>query len=199
MEHERDMFFQTRSNIGYHFANRDEGLTLSGGDGFNWSIGIADGTAGNGDDYRISAHGDMDLGGGIAAGLTYTSSADAQGNDGDTIIIDLSYSTDAFSIVAEMAQVGEDGGAFTGATDGSAIAAPTTAFDPDSSPFAVSATFPLGGESSIGVRFQDGDDALESETIDVAYNYGMWGFQYTMLENNLVDTDTITVGLQVGF
>lgn len=199
MEHERDMFFQTRSNVGYHFANREEGLTLSGGDGFNWSIGVADGTDAGGDEYRISAHADMDFGGGIAGGVTYTSATDAAGVDGDTIIIDLSYSADAFSIVAEMAQVGDDAGAFTGATDGSAIAAPTTAFDADSSPFAVSATFPLGGESSIGVRYQDGDDAAESETIDVAYNYGMWGFQYTMFENNAGDTDTILVGLQVGF
>jgi len=198
MEHERDMFFQTRSNIGYHFANRDEGLTLSGGDGFNWSIGIADGTDFGGDEYRISAHGDMDFGGGIAAGVTYTAANDGA-VDGDTLIIDLSYTADAFSIVAEMAQVGEDDGAFTGATDGSAIAGPLTAFDADSSPFAVSATFPLGGESSIGVRFQDGDDAAETETTDVAYNYGMWGFQYTHLENNALDTDFFLVGLQVGF
>ena len=196
---ERDMFFQTRSNIGYHYVNREEGLTLSGGDGFNWSVGLADGTDAGGDEYRISAHADMDFGGGIAGGLTFTSATDGAGVDGDALIIDLSYSADAFSIVAEMAQIGDDDGAFTGATDGSALATPTTAFNADSSPIAISATFPLGGESSIGVRMQDGDDANSTETIDVAYNYGMWGIQYTTIDSDVVDTDFIIVGLQVGF
>jgi hypothetical protein len=197
MEHERDMFFQTRSNIGYHYANRDEGLTLSGGDGFNWSIGIADGTDLGGDEYRISAHGDMDFGGGIAGGVTFTSATDNNGIDGDALIIDLSYSSDAFTVVAEMAQIGEDDGAFTGATDGSALAIPQATFAPDTSPYAVTATFPLGGESSIGVRYQDSDNAVFDTQTEVAYNYGNWGVQYT--KNDGLDIDGIIVGLQVGF
>jgi hypothetical protein len=197
MEHERDMFFQTRSNIGYHYANRDEGLTLSGGDGFNWSIGIADGTDLSGDEYRISAHADMDFGGGIAGGVTFTSATDNNGIDGDALIIDLSYSSDAFTVVAEMAQIGEDDGAFTGATDGSALAIPQATFAPDTSPYAVTATFPLGGESSIGVRYQDSDNAVFDTQMEVAYNYGNWGVQYT--KNDGLDIDGIIVGLQVGF
>jgi hypothetical protein len=197
MEHERDMFFQTRSNIGYHYANRDEGLTLSGGDGFNWSIGIADGTDLGGDEYRISAHADMDFGGGIAGGVTFTSATDNNGIDGDALIIDLSYSSDAFTVVAEMAQIGEDDGAFTGATDGSALAIPQATFAPDTSPYAVTATFPLGGESSIGVRYQDSDNAVFDTQTEVAYNYGNWGVQYT--KNDGLDIDGIIVGLQVGF
>jgi hypothetical protein len=197
MEHERDMFFQTRSNIGYHYANRDEGLTLSGGDGFNWSIGIADGTDLGSDEYRISAHADMDFGGGIAGGVTFTSATDNNGIDGDALIIDLSYSSDAFTVVAEMAQIGEDDGAFTGATDGSALAIPQATFAPDTSPYAVTATFPLGGESSIGVRYQDSDNAVFDTQTEVAYNYGNWGVQYT--KNDGLDIDGIIVGLQVGF
>jgi len=197
MEHERDMFFQTRSNIGYHYVNRDEGLTLSGGDGFNWSIGIADGTDLGGDEYRISAHADMDFGGGIAGGVTFTSATDNNGIDGDALIIDLSYSSDAFTVVAEMAQIGEDDGAFTGATDGSALAIPQATFAPDTSPYAVTATFPLGGESSIGVRYQDSDNAVFDTQTEVAYNYGNWGVQYT--KNDGLDIDGIIVGLQVGF
>ena len=197
MEHERDMFFQTRSNIGYHYVNRDEGLTLSGGDGFNWSIGIADGTDLGGDEYRISAHADMDFGGGIAGGVTFTSATDNNGIDGDALIIDLSYSSDAFTVVAEMAQIGEDDGAFTGATDGSALAIPQATFAPDTSPYAVTATFPLGGESSIGVRYQDSDNAVFDTQMEVAYNYGNWGVQYT--KNDGLDIDGIIVGLQVGF
>jgi hypothetical protein len=197
MEHERDMFFQTRSNIGYHYANRDEGLTLSGGDGFNWSIGIADGTDLSGDEYRISVYADMDFGGGIAGGVTFTSATDNNGIDGDALIIDLSYSSDAFTVVAEMAQIGEDDGAFTGATDGSALAIPQATFLPDTSPYAVTATFPLGGESSIGVRYQDSDNAVFDTQTEVAYNYGNWGVQYT--KNDGLDIDGIIVGLQVGF
>jgi hypothetical protein len=202
MEHERDMFFQTRSDIGYHYVNRDEGLTLSGGDGFNWSIGVADGTDAGSDEYRISAHGDMEFGGGISAGVTYTSATDAAGNDGDAIIVDVAWAMDALSIGVEFAQVGEDGGAFTttGAQfDGSALAGPNAFFDNDSSPMAIAVTYDLGGESSIGVRLQDNDDAAETEAVDIAYNIGMWGVQYSMFENAAGDTDTIIVGLQVGF
>ncbi len=201
MEHERDMFFQTRSDIGYHYVNRDEGLTLSGGDGFNWSIGIADGTDFGGDEYRISAHGDMDFGGGISAGVTYTSATDAAGNDGDALIVDVAWAMDALSIGVELAQVGEDGGAFTaaGQFDGSALAQPNAIFDNDTSPMAIAVTYDLGGESAIGVRMQDNDDAAETESVDVAYNWGMWGVQYSMLDTAAGDTDTIIVGLQVGF
>ena len=201
MEHERDMFFQTRSDIGYHYVNRDEGLTLSGGDGFNWSIGVADGTDFGGDEYRISAHGDMDFGGGISAGVTYTSATDAAGNDGDALIVDVAWAMDALSIGVELAQVGEDGGAFTaaGQFDGSALAGPNDFFDNDSSPMAIAVTYDLGGESAIGVRMQDNDDAAETEAVDIAYNWGMWGVQYSMLDTAAGDTDTIIVGLQVGF
>jgi hypothetical protein len=196
MEHERDMFFQTRSNIGYHFASRDEGLTLSGGEGFNWSIGIADGSDGNTDEYRMSAHGDMDFGGGMSGGITFTSDG---ANDGETIIVDFAYAAEAFTVGVEFASVGEDGGAFTGATDGSVLAAPTAEFGTDSSPYAVAATFPLGGESAIGLRYQDSDSDAGGTTVDIAYNYGMWGFQYTTSDGDANDGDAITVGLQVGF
>jgi hypothetical protein len=61
----------------------------------------------------------------------------------------------------------------------------------------VTATFPLGGESSIGVRYQDSDNAVFDTQTEVAYNYGNWGVQYT--KNDGLDIDGIIVGLQVGF
>jgi hypothetical protein len=207
MQHERDMFFQTRSNIGYHFVNRDEGITLSGGDGFNWSIGIADGddTGADTSDYRMSAHADMNFGGGIAAGITYTSTDNGAGAEGDSLIIDLSYTMDALSISFEMAEVNDSGGFTTDGTvfDGSdadwAVPTNTSTFDADSSPMSIAVTYNLGGESSIGLRIQDNDDAAETEAMDVAYNYGMYGIQYSSWESTTTDSDRILIGLQVGF
>jgi hypothetical protein len=115
--------------------------------------------------------------------------------------VDVAWAMDALSIGVEFAQIGEDGGAFTaaGQFDGSALAGPNAFFDNDSSPMAIAVTYDLGGESSIGVRLQDNDDAAETEAVDIAYNIGMWGVQYSMFENAAGDTDTIIVGLQVGF
>ena len=196
MQHERDMFFQTRSDIGYHYAQRDEGITLSGGDGFNWSVGLADGTDADTDEYRFSAHADMDFGSGLTGGLTYTQDG---ATDGDALIVDLAYSMDTLSIGVEFVSLGEDGIANTGATDGSALAGPNAVFDADSSPMAITVTYGLGGDSAIGIRMQDNDDAAETEAIDIAYNWGMWGAQYSTVDNAGGDTDRILVGLQVGF
>ena len=62
---------------------------------------------------------------------------------------------------------------------------------------AIAVTYDLGGESAIGVRMQDNDDVAETESLDIAYNRGM--AQYSMLDTAAGDTDTIIVGLQVGF
>jgi hypothetical protein len=204
MEHERDMFFQTRSNIGYHYVNRDEGVSISGEGNVNWSVGISDGFDGTADEYRINAHAGMDFGGGFSAGISYTQDGF---QDGDAIIVDLAYASDAFNVGLEFLSM-NDGGAFTAAsdlatffkTDGSAVAQPTALFlDPDAAPFAVNATIPLGGESHIGVRFQDSDIDAFGETIDVAYKMGNWTAQYTTVDGDAIDSDFIIVGLQVGF
>lgn len=193
---EQDMFFETRSNIGGSFAGRDEGVNLSGGDGFNWGVGIADGSDGNADEYRMSAHGDMDFGGGMAAGVSYTSDGFSEGS---TIVVDFSYAAESFNLGVEFADVSEDGGAFTGG-DGSALATAADALGADSSPWAVAATMPLGGDSSIGIRYQDADTANGDTSIDVCYNYGNWSFQYTMTDDDTdTGTDTLLAGLQVGF
>jgi hypothetical protein len=198
MEHERDMFFQTRSNIGYHFATRDEGVQLSGNSGFNWSIGIADGTDGNNDEYRMSLHADMDFGGGLTGGATLTSDGDSEG---ETLIIDLGYTMDAISVSAEMAQVGEDGGAFTGNGDGSVFGEASAAFEGDSSPWAVAATYALGGDSHIGIRLQDADTEAGDSSIDIAYHWQSWNIQYSTYDNDNDDAqeDMLIVGVQVGF
>ena len=192
------------SDIGYHFATRDEGVQLSGAAGFNWSVGIADGGDGDADEYRMSVHGDMDFGGGLTGGLTFTSGTDGLGIEGDTLIIDLGYTMDAISVHAEMAQVGDDGGAFTGNGDGSIFGAAISQFEGDSSPYAVAVTYDLGGESSIGIRIQDSDDEAGRTQTDIGYNYGNWGIQYSTFDNDTEDEgddveDLLLVSLQVGF
>jgi hypothetical protein len=211
MEHERDMFFATRSNIGYHYATRDEGVQLSGNSGFNWSVGIAngqdDGQTADDSDYRISLHGDMDFGGGLKGGLTYTD--DASDEDDNALIIDLSYSMDNITFMAEMANIAEGGGGYTGNGDGSVFGYTTAAFgatdaagDADgSSPYSLAVTYGLGGDSSIGIRMQDADNDAGDSSIDVAYNWSNWSIQYSTFDND-GDTamdDMLVVGCQVGF
>jgi hypothetical protein len=207
-QHERDMTFMNRSWIGNTFTGRSEGVQLSGGDGVNWNIGISNGADSILDEYQISAHADMDFGGGITGGLTYTSDGS---NDGNSFIIDLGYAADGWGIAAEMANISEDGAGAPfdaiglGGFDGSigvgvlsSITAQTLAGAADISPYAVSAHFELGGESMIAVRYQDADFD-DATVLDVAYGLGMYTIQYSSYGAAVGDTDVILAGLQVGF
>jgi len=133
---------------------------------------------------------------GVVIGASTTDDANAA--DASTVI-DASLTSGTFSFSAEF---GDMGGSSTGA-GGSIGATPTATGD---SPMAVTATFAVGTDWEIGIRHQDLDTAGGDTDLDVAAVYYVSGHdvKYTiglsMPDNDAgTGSDTITVGLQIGF
>ncbi len=210
---ERDGFFQDRSAIGSNFAGRDSGAMLGGGSGnLNWAVAIQNGDdLAASDDYQTTVHVGFAVMGagssvegcyGAADGMGLVIGASMVDDDGaadSSTIVDASLTSGTFSFSAEFADMG---GSTTGA-GASAGAASTATGD---SPMAITATYAIGSDWEIGLRHQDLDTAGGDTDLDIVANRYISGHdvKYTIglsMPDNDADTgsDTITIGLQIGF
>jgi len=211
---ERDQFFQDRSAIGSNFAGRDNGIMLGGGSGnFNWAAAIqnASNDVPDADDYQITLHADFTVmgsgssvegcyGAGEEMGLVIGASLTDDDDSADSSsVIDANLTSGTFSFSAEFADMG-------GSTNGPGGSAGATSIATGDSPMAVTATFAVGTDWEIGIRHQDLDTAGGDTDLDIAAVYYVSGHdvKYTiglsMPDNDAgTGSDTITVGLQIGF
>jgi len=211
------LFFTDRSEIGSLFATRTEGLALLGTfDAFDWAITIQDGTDGAGDDYLIALRGVIDfLGDGVdmvegaygapdeiegTAGVSYWD--DGAGEDANGLLVEATVAASMYSINVWVADISDD--LYTG--NGS-----SEFFVADSTPFGVMGTFMLTQPSAeqggweLGARFQDMDDMVDTNILDVGVNYYASGhdykyfLNYKTIDSDTVEADIITLGINVGF
>lgn len=209
---EHDQFFQDRSAIGSNFAGRSSGIMLGGDSGnFNWAAAVQDGSDGGLDEYQITLHADFTVmgsgssvegcyGAADGMGLVIGASMTDDGNAADaSTVIDAALTSGTFSFGAEFADMG-------GSTTGAGASAGATSATVGDSPMALSATYMVGTDWEIGIRYQDLDTAGNDTDMDIAANYYVnghdvkWTIGFAMPDNDAGTTsDTITVGLQVGF
>lgn len=211
---EHDQFFQDRSAIGSNFAGRSSGIMVGGDSGaFNWAVAIQDGADGPIDEYQISLHADFTVMGsgsavegcyGAADGMGLVIGASMSDDGGATesaTVIDASLTSSTFSFSAEFA---DTPAGFSSTGVGASTGAVQAAIG--DSPMAIGATYAVGTDWEIGIRYQDLDNAAGDTDMDIAANYYVNGHdvKYTIgfsMPDNDADTgsDTITIGLQVGF
>lgn len=209
---ERNQFFQDRSAIGSNFAGRGNGIMLGGGSGnLNWAAAIQNGGTPNGDDYQITLHGDFTVmgsgssvegcyGAGDGMGLVIGASlTDDDAAADSSTVIDVNLTSGTFSFSAEFADMG-------GSTTGAGGTAGATSTATGDSPMAIAGTFAVGTDWEIGIRYQDLDTAGGDTDLDLAANYYVSGHDvkytigYSMTDDDADNgTDTITIGLQIGF
>ena len=211
---ERNQFFQDRSAIGSNFAGRSSGIMVGGAAGaINWAVAIQDGADGPIDEYQISLHADFTVMGsgsavegcyGAADGMGLVIGASMSDDGGATesaTVIDASLTSSTFSFSAEFA---DTPAGFSSTGVGASTGAVQAAIG--DSPMAIGATYAVGTDWEIGIRYQDLDNAAGDTDMDIAANYYVKGHdvKYTIgfsMPDNDADTgsDTITIGLQVGF
>ena len=211
---EHDQFFQDRSAIGSNFAGRSSGIMVGGDSGaFNWAVAIQDGVDQGADEYQISLHADFTVMGsgsavegcyGAADGMGLVigaSMSDDGGQAESATVIDASLTSSTFSFSAEFADT--PAGFSTTGAGGSIGATSATVGD---SPMAIGATYAVGTDWEIGIRYQDLDTAGGDTDMDIAANYYVSGHDvkytigFSMPDNDAnTGSDTITIGLQVGF
>jgi hypothetical protein len=211
------LFFTDRSEVGTLFATRAEGLALLGSfEAFDWSIMVQDGTDGAGDDYVFALRGVIDfLGDGVdlvegaygapesmegTIGVSYWD--DGALDDGNGLLVEATLAASMYSINAWVADIADD--LYTG--NGS-----SEFFVADSTPFGIMGTFmitqpsPEQGGWELGARFQDMDDMVDTNIIDVGVNYYASGhdykyfLNYKTIDSDTVEADIISVGLNLGF
>lgn len=209
---ERNQFFQDRSAIGSNFAGRDSGIMLGGDSGnFNWAAAIQDGSDGGADEYQMTLHADFTVmgsgssvegcyGAADGMGLVIGASMTDDGNATDaSTVIDASLTSSTFSFSVEFADMGDS-------TTGPGASAGATSAATGDSPMAIAATYAVGTDWEIGIRYQDLDTAGGDTDMDIAANHYVSGHDvkytigFAMPDNDAgTGSDTITIGLQVGF
>jgi hypothetical protein len=195
-----NLFFTDRNNAGSSWANRTEGLMLSGDfDQLGWSLGFMDGDDAAGDEYLMTAKVDFDVmgdgagdvegayGGSESPSLTIGIGMwDDGGNDADGTIIEVHGGTNVWSIGIDM----QDDGAT------------------DSSPTSIMGTYMLQPDTwELGVRLEDEDNASDESTMTIGVNnyldgHGLkWGFEMASTSSDDEDdeTDTIRISLNCAF
>jgi len=208
-----DIFFTTRNLAGTSWSGRAEGFMLSGEfDQLGWSLTIQDGADAGGDDYLMAGKVDFDLMGdgassneGAYGGTDAPSATAGIGfwDDGggaadlDGTLLEFHGGTNVYSFGIDMMSVG-DGGAPT--TNGNDILVGA-----DSSPMSVMGTYMLQPDTwELGVRFEDYDDDASERLSVAAVNYLdghdlKWTIEYSSTSVGDVDTDILTIQLNLGF
>jgi len=209
------LFFTDRNFAGATWGGRAEGIALSGEfDQLGWNISIQDGADGPLDDYLISAKIDFDLMGdgaswnegawggteapSMTAGIGFWD--DGGADDVDGTLLEFHGGTNVYSFGVDVMQVG-DGGAPTTNGGGGDVA-----LDADSTPISIMGTFMVQPDTwELGVRYEDFDKEADASKISVAAVNFLdghdlkWTIEYAMLEDGDLDTDTITIQLNLGF
>jgi hypothetical protein len=209
----QDLFFADRSVIGQMWSGRQAGFGLSGAfDQLNWHLGVQNGADGVADEFLLSLRGEFTFMGkgssyeGVGGTVAAAFYDDGAIDEGDGFAVEANLATSTYSFGLEVLDIGEGGGPGTGNDSGAVLVAlPTGA---DSTPFALSGTYMLTeNEWEIGLRFQDLDDADDSDKIDLAvnhYNDGhdlKWTMQYTTTSSDdaTAEVDLFLIGLTLGF
>jgi hypothetical protein len=211
------LFFTDRSEIGDLFAARREGIALLGTfEAFDWAITVQDGTDDAGDEYVFALRGVIHfLGDGVdmvegaygapddmegTIGVSYWD--DGTLEDGNGLLAEATLAASMYSINVWVADIADD--LYTG--NGS-----SEFFVADSTPFGLMGTFmitqpsPEQGGWELGARFQDMDDMVDTNIIDVGVNYYASGhdykyfLNYKTIDSDTVEADIISVGLSLGF
>jgi len=214
------LFFADRSEIGNLFEARNQGLALLGAfDAFDWAVTIQDGTDGDGDDYLIALRGEFAfLGDGVdmiegsygapdqvEGTLAASYWDDGAVDDASGILVQATVAAAMYSVNVWFADIG-DALSTPNALDPTAIL-----LSADSTPFGITGTFMVTpatadqGGWELGVRFQDMDDANDTNVIDFGVNYYAAGhdykyfLHYKTIDGDAGDADLIVLGLNVGF
>lgn len=213
------LFFANRSEIGDLFSSRREGIALMGTfDTFDWAVTVQDGTDLGADDYLIALRGEIDfLGDGVdpvegaygapeeiegTAGVSYWD--DGFLNDGNGFLFQGTLASNMYSVNVWVADLGRDLVTSNGAA---------TYLMADTTPYGVMGTFMLTqptaeqGGWELGARFQDADDLMNTNIIDLGVNYYGSGhdYKYFLQYRNIdsddlaVDGDAFLLGLNLGF
>ena len=193
-------FFIDRSMLGAAGSARDAGLQLSGDMGrVGWWLAVMDGADLAGDEYEITGRVAVDLMGdgagstnegayGAGDGTCLTAAVAFQDDGGDTaggnssLAAEAYFTSGPFSASVEMV---DDDNANTTAT-------------------AITVTYAFTGDWELGARMEDDDAGTETLTIGVnKYVSGhdvKWQVNMQSIDDDVLgDTDTISVGLAVGF
>ncbi len=207
-----NLFFIDRSGTGGVGATRDTGVQFSGSfDQVGWELAATNGGDGAADELAISARIAVALTGegassavegayggpddiGAEASLSFFE--DGSVDDGDGVAIDVRAVTNVYSVGVEMIAVG----------DAVAPALGVGAFDADSSPITFQGTYMLTPDTwELGIRFQDFDNAADTEVIDLGVNRyidgeghnAKWSIGYVMAEATAGDADTLQAQLLI--
>jgi hypothetical protein len=211
------LFFTDRSELGDLFGSRREGVALMGTfEAFDWAITVQDGTDGAGDEYVFAVRGAIAfLGDGVdlvegaygapdeiegTAGVAYWD--DGTLDDGDGFLIEATLAASMYSVNVWVADIGDDIYLGNGNSE---------FFVPDSTPYGVMGTFMLTQATpeqagwELGARFQDMDDMVDTNILDIGVNYYADGHDYKYflnfktIDSDTVEADIITLGFSLGF
>ena len=190
-------FFIDRSMLGAAGSARDAGLQLSGDMGtVGWWLAVMDGSDGPGDDYEITGRVAVDLMGDGANG----SNEGAYGaGDGTCLSASLAFQDDG----APLGQSSMAVEAYFTSGPFSASVEAVDNDDADTTATAITVTYAFTGDWELGARMEDDDAGTETMTIGVnKYVSGhdvKWQVNMQNVDTGGADTDTISVGLAVGF
>ena len=223
-----NLFFFDRSVNAAAFAGRTNGLAVAGDfDAFNWGVTVQNGSSGIvgdsvGDDLFYAVRGGIALLGEgtqamegafgaseemeASAGVAYFNNDSF--DDGDGFAVEAALASSQFSVQANLLSAPDDIGALAGNADfaerGTGLGALIIG---DGTPWSLQGTFMLTQPNSdygaweIGLRYQDLDDAANTDAIDVGANYYVDGhnmkyiINWTSIGSDLGDIDLIRIGV----
>jgi hypothetical protein len=190
-------FFIDRSALGAADAGRDAGLMVSGDMGtVGWWLAVMDGSDLAGDDYEITGRVAVDLMGDGANG----SNEGAYGaGDGTCLSASLAFQDDGGPLGQSSMAVEAY---FTSGPFSASVEAVDND-DADTTATGITVTYAFTGDWELGARMEDDDAGTETMTIGVnKYVSGhdvKWQVNMQNVDTGGADTDTISVGLAVGF
>jgi len=215
-------FFANRTYAGDAWADRTEGLTLSGDfDQLGWSLGFMDGFDADADDHLMTAKVDFDVmgdgmganegayGGSESPSLTIGIGMwdDGGADDTDGNIIEAYAGTNVWSFGVEMQDIGDANQATQGGSDIGDLLN-TFGQGADCSPMTITGTYMLSPDTwELGVRMQDFDNDDNTESMSIAVNnyidgHGLkWTLDMTeyTTDTDVFDTSVLTLQLNVSF
>lgn len=203
---EGKLAFIDRTRLGQMFDVYQAGAAVVGDfDAFHVKLAAQNGADGSGDELGIVARGEYKLGEGAkhregalgAEGLDATFGLgyfdDGVADDVNALVFDAYLTMDAFSLHAELMDMGEGLATMMGLTTGE-----------EATPFTATLGYRVTDEWEVLARFQDLDDSLETTQIGAALNYyvqghaAKWQINVSKLDNDVDDGVIVQIGLSLG-